>query len=111
MTNNTVYNHSRHSIVPSEAPSVSEEKLVRVSPSTLAREVQGETVLLQLDAGEYFGLDRVATRIWQLIVETGELRKIEAAMLAEFDVDQAVLATDLRRVIDELHAKRLIEIT
>ena len=84
--------------------------LVRVSKSTCYRELAGETVLLQMDGGEYFGLDQTATRIWQLIVEKGDLREVESAMLAEFDVDRAVLESDLARVIDELAAKRLIEI-
>ena len=83
---------------------------VRVSPSTLYRELQGETVLLQLDSGEYFGLDEISTRIWQLIVETGDLDAVEATMLKEFEVDRTVLSQDLTRVVGDLVAKRLIEI-
>ena len=86
------------------------KRIVRVSPSTLSRELQGETVLLHMDSGEYFGLDETATRIWQLIVEKGDLHAVEAAMLEEFDVDRTALSNDLTRVIDELLAKRLIEI-
>jgi coenzyme PQQ synthesis protein D (PqqD) len=83
---------------------------VHVPPSTLFRELQGETVLLQLDSGEYFGLDETATRIWQLIVEKGDLAAVEAAMLQEFDVDPAILAQDLSRLVDELRGKKLIEL-
>jgi hypothetical protein len=86
------------------------KRIARVSSGTLCREVQGEAVLLQLDSGEYFGLDPVATRIWQLIVEKGELKEVEAAMLEEFDVDETILSNDISRMIDELVAKRLIEI-
>ena len=85
-------------------------KIVRVSSSTLSREVQGETILLHLDSGEYFGLDAIATRIWQLIVEKGDLGQVEEAMLDEFDIDRTVLSNDLRRMVDELAAKRLISI-
>ena len=86
------------------------KRIARVSPSTLYREMQGEAVLLHLDSGEYFGLDEVANRIWQLIVEKGELTQVETAMLEEFDVERAVLSKDLSRMIDELVAKRLIEV-
>ena len=75
------------------------KRVVRVSTGTLYREVQGEAVLLQLDSGEYFGLDEVATRVWQLIVEKkGELAAVEAAMLEEFDVDRTVLSGDISRM-------------
>jgi hypothetical protein len=94
---------------PGEQAMVDEKRSVRVSPNTLYRELQGETVLLQLDSGEYFGLDEISTRIWQLIVETGDLTAVEAAMVKEFEVDRAVLAQDLTRVVDDLVAKRLIE--
>jgi hypothetical protein len=85
-------------------------RVARVSPNTLHREVQGETVLLHLDGGQYFGLDETATRIWQLIVEKGDLAEVEAALLDEFNVDKAVLSSDLGRIVDELLAKGLIEI-
>lgn len=85
-------------------------RTVRVSPNALHRELQGETVLLDLNAGEYYGLDEVATRLWQLIVEKGDLAAVEAAMLEEFEVDPAVLAADITRMIDDLLAKRLIEV-
>ena len=86
------------------------KRVARVHPSTLYREVQGEAVLLQLDSGEYFGLDPVATRIWQLIVEKGELSEVEEAMLSEYDVDTTVLSDDIGRMVDELVARRLVEI-
>ena len=76
----------------------------------LMLELQGETVLLQLDSGEYFGLDPVSTRIWQLIVETGDLAAVEAAMLLEFDVERAVLEKDLARIVDDLVTRQLIEL-
>jgi hypothetical protein len=86
------------------------KRIARVSPSTLYREIQGEAVLLQLDNGEYFGLDEVATRIWQLLVQHGDLASVEAALFEEFDTTEDELAGDLTRVIDELVAKRLIEV-
>jgi len=86
------------------------KRRVRVSPSTLSRELQGETVLLQMDTGEYFGLDEIGTRIWQLISEKGDLDEVESAMLEEFEASREVLVTDLQRVVDELAARHLIEI-
>lgn len=87
-----------------------QKRTVRVHPSALYREVQGEVVLLQLDSGEYFGLNEVSTRIWQLIVESGDLDLVEATILREFDVDPAVLSKDLQALVSELAARKLIEL-
>ena len=85
-------------------------RVARVLPSTLFREVQGEGVLLQLDTGEYFGLDEIGTRIWQLLVEKGDLAAVETALVDEYDVDATTLADDLNRIVQELASKQLIEI-
>jgi hypothetical protein len=86
------------------------KRIARIAPNTLYREVQGETVLLHLDSGEYFGLDDVGTRMWQLIVEKGDLAEVEAALVEEFDADPAQLSQDLRQLVDDLVARRLIEV-
>jgi len=85
-------------------------RVARVLPCTLFREVQGEGVLLQLDTGEYFGLDEIGTRIWQLLVEKGDLAVVETALVDEYDVDATTLAHDLNRIVQELASKQLIEI-
>jgi hypothetical protein len=86
------------------------KRIARVSPSVLSREVHGEAVLLHLDTGEYFGLDEVGARIWQLIAEKGDLQEVAAAMYEEYDADEASIAADLNRIVDELVAKRLIDV-
>ena len=83
---------------------------VRVSPSALYREVQGEAVLLQLDNGEYFGLDEVATRIWQLLDANSDLDAVRDALVNEYDVAEDRAANDLSHLVDELISKHLLEV-
>jgi len=83
---------------------------VRVAQGVLSREVQGEAVLLHLDSGEYFGLDAVATRIWQLLSETGDVRRAESAICKEFDVEPALAAKDVRDLVAQLLRMRLLEV-
>jgi Coenzyme PQQ synthesis protein D (PqqD) len=83
---------------------------VRVSSSALYREVQGEAVLLQLDNGEYFGLDEVATRIWQLLVANSDLDAVRDALVNEYDVAEDEATNDLTRLVDELISKHLLEV-
>ena len=84
-------------------------RFIRVSPGTLHRELQGEGVLLQLDTGEYFGLDPVGQRIWSLINEHGDLHAVLAHLLEEFDVDPDTMTRDLNTLVTELIDHRLVE--
>jgi hypothetical protein len=85
-------------------------RAVRVHPSTLHRELQGEGVLLQLDSGEYFGLDEVAQRMWELIAEHGDLAVVQQALVQEYDADPETLWADLQRLVGELVDRGLLEV-
>jgi hypothetical protein len=82
---------------------------VRVAPGVLSREVHGEAVLLHLDSGEYFGLDEVATRMWQLLAEFGDVLRVESAICEEYDVDPEAAARDVTAFVGQLLEKRLLE--
>lgn len=79
--------------------------------AVVARELEGETVLLNLDTGIYFGLDVIGTRIWRLIGAGESLDRVLAALLAEYDVDAAPLERDLLDFIDQLQGRGLVTVT
>jgi Coenzyme PQQ synthesis protein D (PqqD) len=84
------------------------DRTVRLAEGVVFRELDGETVILNLETGTYFGLDRIGTRIWQLCQEHGRLRAVHQSMQAEYDVTAEELAADLIELVDELLAKGLV---
>ena len=82
-----------------------------ISSEVLAQEVDGETVLLDLQSESYFGLDEVGTRIWQLLQEHNELQKVFDIMLEEYEVDAKQLENDLNELLEKLVDAKLITIT
>jgi len=83
---------------------------IQVSGDVVTRDLAGEAVLLDLASGTYFGLDEIGTRIWQLLGEHGSPERVVAALLAEYEVEEATLRADLDRLIGELHQKGLVRI-
>jgi hypothetical protein len=78
-------------------------------PDDVVFEVLGEdTVLLQLESGDYFTLNGSATRAWQLIEEHGDLDRVREAMLAEYEVAEAQLSADLDRLVGDLVGRGLL---
>lgn len=86
------------------------DRIFRIPENVVSREVDGETVILDLKSGNYFGLDRVGTRVWKLLGETRSLEAVVQAMLAEFDVEEPRLRTDLEALLGELSSRGLLEI-
>jgi hypothetical protein len=81
---------------------------IALSPAVISQEVSGETVLLDLDSENYFGLDEVGTRIWQLIKETNELQSIFDTLLDEYDVSEERLQLDMTTLLTEIEALGLV---
>jgi len=75
---------------------------VQVLPDVLSQEVSGETVLLDLNNENYFGLNAVGTRIWQLLQEQNNLEKIYDILLDEYEVDARKLRNDFDDIISQL---------
>ena len=81
---------------------------ITLSPEVISQEVSGETVLLDLDSENYFGLDEVGTRIWQLIKETSDLQAIYKTLLEEYEVEEERLQTDLELLLGEISTLGLV---
>jgi hypothetical protein len=83
---------------------------VRVPEGVLSGEVGGEAVLLQTSTGAYYALDPVGTRMWNLLAEEGEVDAVWRRLLAEYEVDGDELRRDLAGLVEELAARRLLEV-
>ena len=84
------------------------KQTITLSPEVISQEVSGETVLLDLESENYFGLDEVGTRIWQLIKETSDLQAIYKTLLEEYEVEEERLQTDLELLLGEISTLGLV---
>jgi hypothetical protein len=74
-------------------------------------DLQGDTAILQLTSGVYFGLDAVGTRIWTLLATPSSVATLVDAIAAEFDVDRSRCAQDIVALLDDLEANGLVTVT
>ena len=73
-----------------------------IPEDVLFHELAGEAVLLNLESGKYFGLDEVGTRMWQLLAEHGQIEPVIQALMAEYDVEESKLRSDLLDLVNNL---------
>jgi hypothetical protein len=66
------------------------------------------TVLLDPVGGEYFGLDEVGTRIWELLPDHPTAAALADRLFDEYDAPRETLAADAARLLGELAAKKLV---
>lgn len=82
---------------------------VRIKPSTLHREVDGEPVLVNLDTGTRFGLDEVGSEIWTLLGEGYTLEEIPARLTGLYDVSERAALRELSTLLEDLVESGLVE--
>lgn len=81
--------------------------VVRNSTAATA-EVDGQLVALDVTKGTCYGLNRVATRIWQLIEQPTTVGQVVASLLGEYDVEPALCEAQTLELFDDLLAAGLI---
>jgi len=87
---------------------MSTPRTVAVASDVVSETLDGEAVLLDLRNGVYFSLNRVGTRVWQLIQEVGEMDLVRERLLEEFEVTPAEVDRDLQRLLTELVQRGLV---
>lgn len=80
----------------------------RAIPEALVATLSDGAVLLNLQTKRYFSLNETGTRIWELVQQTAEEEAIVQTLLGEYEVDEAMARTEVRRILDELIEAQLI---
>lgn len=70
--------------------------------------LEGEAVLLNLDNGVYYTLNRVGTVIWECFTGHQSFRHILASMCERFEVTQDQARDDLEALVTRLQQEGLI---
>jgi len=84
---------------------------VKVPDGVLISNLQDESVILNLDSERYFGLDNVGTRILTVLTKSESIQAAYESLLAEYDVDHAVLRQDLLALIENLLQQGLVQVS
>jgi Coenzyme PQQ synthesis protein D (PqqD) len=83
-----------------------------VTPAhVLVRILDRESVLLNLDTEQYFGLDETGTRMWQLVTASPNIEAAYQELIAEFDVEPELLRSHLMELLTRLVESGLLQVT
>ncbi len=87
------------------------DTILRRKPDLLASEMDGETVMLDIEGGHYFGLSGTGPHIWSLLDQDRSAGAIVESVSAEFAVasDDSV-AQDVMDFLQKLVDKGLVTV-
>ncbi len=84
--------------------------IVVAARGQIACDLAGEVAILDVKSGIYYCLNAVGARIWNLIHEPRTVNEVRDTLLEEYVVEPYRCESDLLALLQELAAKRLIEV-
>jgi hypothetical protein len=89
---------------------MTEGTVVRAARSQVSTVLDGEAVLLELNRGVYFGLNKVGTVVWQLVQEPRTVASIRDAVCEEYDVLPEECLSDVSGLLERMRDEGLVEV-
>ncbi len=89
---------------------LTESATVVATDNALATTIDGEAVILETESGTYFGLNEVATYIWDHIQDEQTVSELRDSILDQYDVTPEQCNTDLKETLQTMETKGLIAV-
>lgn len=85
-----------------------DQLILKRAADAISTELDGETVILNIETGVYNGLDGVGTTIWNLLEHPASLTELVEGVLRDYEVSRQQCTADLTSFLQELLDNQLI---
>jgi len=86
-------------------------KYIAKRTGVIGKEIQSKSVLLNLDNGTYYTLNKTGTFIWSLLDQKREVNYLIERVTQRFDIDKDKAYSDVQVFIEALKDQGLIDVT
>ena len=80
------------------------------SADAIFSEIEGEFVALNINKGQCYGMDSIASKIWTMIEKPRSLEDICAELEILYDVDPDTCRADVESLLTSLSKERLVDV-
>jgi hypothetical protein len=86
------------------------DTIISRTKEIVSSDIDGETVMMSIENGKYYGLDHIASRIWELIENPIKVSDLIDALLARYEVDRKSCERDVFLLLNELDNNKILTI-
>jgi len=87
---------------------IKDETIIQRIPDQEFTYIDNEIVMLSLKNAEYYGMDKVGSRIWALLEKPQKFHSLIDQLLEEFEIDRLICESDTLEYLNALKEKNLI---
>jgi len=81
---------------------------MKVNKQILFQKLGEEAVILHLESEQYFGLNEIGTRIWEVLKQEGSTEKALPILLEEYNIEEEILRNDIEELIADLVKEKIL---
>lgn len=89
---------------------ISTESRVSQIEDIVASDIDDEKVMMSVEKGQYYGLDPVGSRVWELIEKPIKVSELIDALLLKYDVDRETCERDVLAFLEGLHEDGILQV-
>ncbi len=86
-----------------------DSKIIR-HPDIISTDMDGETVMMSIAQGEYYGLTDVGSYIWEFMTTPISIQDLSLKVLDEFEIDESTCQQDLLTYAEQLIEKGVAQL-
>jgi len=87
---------------------ITPETILQRKGDLLFNQIDGEVVMLSIENSEYYGMDKVGSRIWELLEQPMNFKELVNKLMEEYEVSEQQCSQDTLTFIKKLQDKNLI---
>jgi hypothetical protein len=91
-------------------PKITLESSIQRNPGMVTSNLDGELVMMSVENGEYYGLDEIGSRIWELMEKPIVIEKLIHCLTLEFEVERQECEQDTLEFLEDLFSRKLINL-
>ena len=89
---------------------IADSCLLQRQPDMVFSHIDNEVVMMSIETGDYYGLNPVASRIWELLENQHTFKWLIRQLMQEFDIDETACRNDVMRFLNQMTDKKLIAV-
>ena len=84
------------------------DTLIIRSPDLITTDMDGDTVMMSIERGTYFGIGGVGPRVWDLLAQPLNVNQLTDSICAEYKVDPETCRADVFQFVNALLERGLV---
>ena len=90
--------------------SISTESIVNQIEDIVASDIDDEKVMMSVEKGQYYSLDPVGSRVWELIEKPVKVTDLIDALLMKYEADRETCERDVLAFLEDLHEDGILQV-